>query len=43
MKIAHEKTYHSAYRFVLSDGAPDKTFLDRLWSDYAEPPLTRWR
>ena len=26
------------YRYVVSDGAPDKTELDRLWNDYATPP-----
>jgi hypothetical protein len=26
------------YRFVVADGAPDKTELDRLWNDYAHPP-----
>ncbi len=26
------------YRYVVADGAADKTQLDRLWSDYADPP-----
>lgn len=26
------------YRYVVADGAADKTELDRLWNDYAEPP-----
>ncbi len=43
MRIDHGKSYRSAYRFVLSDGAPDEVFLERLWNDYAEPPVTRWR
>jgi hypothetical protein len=30
--------YVSRYRFIVSDGAPDKALLDRLWTDYAEPP-----
>ena len=26
------------YRYVVADGAADKTELDRLWNDYAAPP-----
>jgi len=26
------------YRYVVADGAPDKTQLDRLWNDYAAAP-----
>ena len=26
------------YRFIVGDGAADKTELDRLWADYAAPP-----
>jgi hypothetical protein len=26
------------YRYVVADGATDKTELDRLWNDYAAPP-----
>ena len=26
------------YRYIVADGAPDKTELDRLWADYATPP-----
>lgn len=26
------------YRYVVADGAADKTQLDRLWGDYADPP-----
>lgn len=29
------------YRFVVSDGAPDKTQLDALYRDFAEPPIVR--
>ena len=32
------KPYVSRYRIVVSDGAADKSLLDRLWSDYARPP-----
>jgi hypothetical protein len=27
------------YRFVVSDGAADPALLDRIWRDFAEPPL----
>lgn len=26
------------YRFVVADGGPDATELDRIWADYADPP-----
>jgi hypothetical protein len=26
------------YRYIVADGAPDKTLVDRLWNDYAHPP-----
>ena len=26
------------YRYVVADGAPDKTLVERLWNDYANPP-----
>jgi len=42
MKISHGKTYRSEYRFVLFDGEPDKELLERLWTDYAEPPTASW-
>jgi hypothetical protein len=35
------KPYVSRYRFVLHDGAPNIKWLDRLWTDYAEPPRVR--
>ena len=38
MKISHEETYRSEYRFILFAGAPDKELLNRHWNDYAEPP-----
>ncbi len=37
-EIAPGKTYVSRYRFIVSDGPPDKAELDRLWKDYAHPP-----
>lgn len=30
--------YVARYRFVVYDGAPDASQLDRLWNDYAYPP-----
>jgi hypothetical protein len=32
------KPYQSRFRFVVSDGNPDKALIDRLWDDYAKPP-----
>lgn len=32
------KPYVARYRFVVSDGPPDKGEIERLWNDYAEPP-----
>jgi hypothetical protein len=43
MKISHDETYRSEYRFIIFDGAPDKQLLDRLWNDYAEPPTVTWK
>ena len=31
--------YVARYRFVVADGAPDKAELDRMWNDYAKPPV----
>jgi len=39
MAIAPEETYVSRYRFVVHDGRANKTELDRLWNDYAHPPV----
>ena len=36
-EIVPGKPYISQYRFILADGKPDKTILDRLWQDYAQP------
>ncbi len=38
-EITPGKPYVSRYRFVLSDGPADKAELDRLWNDYAKPPM----
>lgn len=32
------RPYEARYRFVVFDGPPDATQLDRLWADYAYPP-----
>jgi hypothetical protein len=33
------RPYLSRYRFVVADGGPDRALLDRLWNDYARPPV----
>ena len=38
-EIAPGKPYVSRYRFVIADGPADKAELDRLWNDYAKPPV----
>lgn len=38
-EIAPGKPYVTCYRFVASDGAPDAAQLNRLWQDYATPPV----
>jgi hypothetical protein len=40
-EIAPGQKYISRYRFVVFDGPPDRTKLDRLWHDYAHPPEAR--
>jgi len=37
-EIPPGKPYVSRYRFIIADGPPDKTGLERLWNDYAHPP-----
>jgi hypothetical protein len=32
------RPFVARYRFVVADGAPDPTVLDRLWNDLAHPP-----
>ncbi len=29
------------YRYIVADGPPDKAELDRLWTDYAVPPVVK--
>jgi hypothetical protein len=38
-EITPGKPYVSRYRFVIADGPADKAELDRLWNDYAKPPV----
>jgi len=38
-EIAPGKPYVSRYRFVVADGPPDKDELERIWNDYANPPM----
>ena len=40
-EIAPGQTYTSRYRLILHDGPPDPAALDRLWGDYADPPVAR--
>jgi hypothetical protein len=37
-KIEPGKPYTARYRVVTVDGPPDKDLLNRLWTDYAQPP-----
>ncbi|MGZ8938948.1 MAG: DUF6807 domain-containing protein [Limisphaerales bacterium] len=37
-KIEPGKPYVSKYRFIVSDGSPEKGRLDQLWESYAHPP-----
>jgi hypothetical protein len=41
VEIAPGKPLRLRYRFVALDGPPDARVLDRLWQDYAEPPVVR--
>ena len=35
------KKFVLRYRYVVSDGPPDPKLLERLWNDYANPPVAR--
>ncbi len=35
--------YRSRFRFVSTDGPPDKALLDRIWNDFATPPVVTVR
>jgi hypothetical protein len=39
MEITPGHRYTSRYRFVIHDGPPEKAALERLWNDYAHPPV----
>ena len=39
--IVPGRPYVSHYRFVVHDGPPDPKTIQRLWHDYAEPPVVR--
>jgi hypothetical protein len=41
MEIKPGETYVSRYRFVVHDGQRTKAELDRLWNDYAHPPVVK--
>jgi hypothetical protein len=34
--------YVTRFRFITKDGPPDAALLDRLWKDYATPPLVTY-
>jgi hypothetical protein len=37
--IVQGKPYLTKFRVVVNEGGPDKTLYDRLWNDYARPPV----
>lgn len=39
MEIKPDAPHVARYRFVVHDGPPDRAELDRLWNDYAQPPV----
>ena len=39
MAIKAGDKFVAKYRFVVHDGPPDQAELDRLWNDYAHPPV----
>jgi hypothetical protein len=41
MEVSPGKKYVSRYRFVVHDGALRKEEIERLWNDYAHPPLVK--
>ena len=38
-KIEPGQPYVSKYRFIVSDGPANKEVIDRMWNDYAYPPM----
>jgi hypothetical protein len=41
LKIEAGKPYAARYRFVVSDGPPDRALLERLWRDFARAPVVK--
>ncbi|HEU0010027.1 MAG TPA: PmoA family protein [Verrucomicrobiae bacterium] len=41
MAIKPGETYVSRYRFIVHDGEMTKSEIDRLWNDYAQPPVVK--
>lgn len=41
-EISPGQRYVSRYRMVALDGLPDPRLLDRLWNDFAEPPVAQF-
>lgn len=41
MEIKPGESYVSRYRFVIHDGPMTRAELDRLWNDFAHPPVAR--
>lgn len=35
--ITPDRPFDATYRFVVTDGPPDRALLDRLWADFARP------
>jgi hypothetical protein len=38
-KIEAGKPYQSRYRFITYEGEADRALIERLWNDYATPPV----
>ncbi len=41
LDITPDRPFVARYRWVVADGQPDRAELDRLWNDYAHPPVVR--
>ena len=37
-QISPDKPYAARYRFIVADAGPDKELIERLYSDWADPP-----
>jgi hypothetical protein len=40
-EIVPGEPYTSRYRLIVHDGPPDPAVIERLWDDYADPPVVR--